>query len=110
MRVKYYLTLSGRSPVEEFLLGLSKTTAKEVADAISLLEYGQKVGMPLSRNLSSIYPGLHEPRFRDEHGQVRLVYYIKKFEAIYLVHAFRKKTQSLPKKEIQLILKRIREV
>ncbi len=50
MRVKFYLTSSGRSPVEEFILALPKETRMEIADAISLLDTGSKLEMPLSRN------------------------------------------------------------
>jgi phage-related protein len=110
MKVKYYLTSSGRNPVEEFILALPEETRLEIADAIALLESGQRIDMPLSRNLSSIRPGLHELRFRDKAGQVRVIYFIKRGEAIYFVHALRKKTQTLPSKEIDLILKRIREI
>ena len=66
--------------------------------------------MPLSRNLASIHPGLHELRIKDRSGQIRFFYFIKKGEAIYMLHAFRKKTQELPKSEIELTLKRVREV
>ncbi len=110
MKVKFYLTSGGRSPVEEFILALPKETRMEIADAISLLDTGTKLEMPLSRNLSSIRPGLHELRFRDRAGQVRVVYYFKRAEAIYLVHAFRKKSQVLQAKDIDLILKRIKEI
>ena len=110
MRVKYYKTSSGRSPVEEFLLGLPASTQLEVADAVVLLESGKILSMPLSRNLSSIKPGLHELRFRDKAGQVRVFYFLKRGEAIYFLHAFRKKTQDIPGKELDIILKRIREI
>ena len=110
MKVKYYLSSSGRSPVEEFILALPKETRLEIADAVALLESGRRIDMPLSRNLSSVRPGLHELRFRDKAGQVRIIYFIKRGEAIYFVHALRKKTQALPSKEIDLILKRIREI
>ena len=66
--------------------------------------------MPLSRNLANIRRGLHELRFRDKGGQVRAIYFIKKSEAIYLVHGFRKKTQEIPQKELNIILNRIREI
>lgn len=108
MRVLFYLTSSGRSPIREFINELEEATQLEIIDALSLLESGQKLEMPLSRNLSSIKPGLHELRFRNRAGQVRLVYYVKKTDAIYLVHAFHKKTQTLLQKEVEIILKRIR--
>lgn len=110
MKVRYYRTPSGKSPIEEFLAGLSEHTRLEVADDVILLEGGKTLSMPLSRNLSSITQGLHELRFRDKAGQVRVIYFIKKGEVIYLIYAFRKKTQDIPKKELEIILKRIREI
>ena len=110
MRIRYYQTPSGRSPVENFLVDLPESTRLEVFDAISLLQNSVALSMPLSRNLSGIRPGLHELRFRDRNGQVRVFYYLKRGEAIYLIHAFKKKTQHIPKKELDIVLKRIREI
>jgi len=110
MKVKFYLKSSGRSPVEEFLSDCSQELRADFFDAVSLLTSGQLLSMPLSRNLSGIHHGLHELRLKDRSGQVRVFYFIKKADAIYLVHAFRKKTQELPKKEIELTLKRLNEV
>ena len=110
MKIRYYQASGGRSPVEDFLLGLPEATRLEVADAIVLLESGQTLEMPLSRNLSGIRPGLHELRFRDRAGQVRVIYYLKKGDAIYLVHAFRKKTQTIPRRELDIIHKRLKEI
>lgn len=110
MKIKLYQTAAGRSPVGEFLAALPEETRLEIADAMVLLESGQKLEMPLSRNLSNIQPGLHELRFRDRAGQVRVIYYIKKGDAIYLVHAFRKKTQTIPQRELDIIYKRLREI
>lgn len=76
-------------------------------DAVASLTVGKVLSMPLSRNLASVCTGLYELRLRDHAGQARIFYYIKKLDAIYLVHAFAKKTQQLPKREIQVALKRI---
>jgi phage-related protein len=35
---------------------------------------------------------------------------MKRGDGIYLVHAFKKKTQEIPKRELDLILKRIKEI
>ena len=110
MKVKFYLLGSGRSPVEEFLREQSGSIHSGFIDAINLLAAGQILAMPLSRNLSSIHPGLHELRLKDSGGQVRVFYFIKKGDAIYLLHAMRKKTQEIPKRDAEIILKRIREV
>ena len=110
MKVKFYLKSSGRSPVEEFLADCSADVRSDFFDAVNLLVSGQNLSMPLSRNLASIQSGLHELRLKDRSGQFRVFYFIKKGDAIYLLHAFRKKTQELPKSEIELVLKRIREI
>ena len=110
MKIRYYQTPGGRSPVEEFLLALPEETRLEIADAIVLLESGHRLSMPLSRNLSGIRSGLHELRIRDRAGQVRVIYYMKKGDAIYLLHAFRKKTPAIPRRELDIIEKRLKEI
>ena len=110
MKVKFYLTISGRSPIEEFLKELSGEIRSEFLDAIILLEQGQNLSLPLNRNLSSIHKGLHELRLKDRSGAYRFFYFIKKADGIYFIHAFKKKTQELPQKEIEAALKRIKEV
>lgn len=47
---------------------------------------------------------------KDRNGQIRIFYFIKKGEAIYMLHAMRKKTREIPKRDIELVLKRIKEV
>jgi phage-related protein len=110
VKAKYFLTSSGRSPVEDFINEQSEELRKEYFDALNRLSEGKVLAMPISRNLSSICPGLHELRLKDTAGQVRVFYFIKRGNAIYLVHAFKKKTQEIPKKEIELILKRIKGI
>ena len=110
MKVKFYLLSSGRNPVEEFLKEQSIEIRSDFIDAVNLLTSGQVLSMPLSRNLSSIQPGLHELRLKDRNGQIRVFYFIKKGDAIYMLHAMRKKTQEIPKRETEMILKRIKEV
>ncbi|MBL7670522.1 MAG: type II toxin-antitoxin system RelE/ParE family toxin [Bdellovibrionaceae bacterium] len=40
----------------------------------------------------------------------RFFYFVKKADGLYFVHAFKKKTQELPQKEIEVVLKRLKEV
>jgi phage-related protein len=110
VRAKFYLKGSGRSPVEEFLWDCSQEVKDDFFDAFNLLATGRNLEMPLSRNLSSIHRGLHELRLKDSAGQFRFFYFIKKGDAAYFVHAFKKKTQELPKLELELVLKRIKEI
>lgn len=110
MRVIFYETATGRSPVREFFAQLSQQTREELIGVLALLENGRILQMPLSRNLSSIWPGLHEIRLRDRDGQIRVFYYVKKDDALYLVHAYRKKTREISNKEVAVILARIRSI
>ncbi len=96
--------------MEEFIGACSLDLRQDFVDALSLLSQGKTLSMPHSRNLSSIHPGLHELRLKDRHGQVRVFYFIKKGEAIYMLHAFLKKTQDLPGKEIAIVFNRLSEV
>lgn len=110
MKVRFYLTSSGRSPVEEFLGRQSLPIRTTFVEAVALLADGTYLEMPLSRNLSNIYPGLRELRLKDRSGQVRVFYYVKKGDAIYMLHAFKKKTQGLPRREVETALRRLKEV
>jgi phage-related protein len=110
VKVKFFLTSSGRTPVEEFLREQLEELRRDFLDAVCLLTEGAVLTMPLSRNLSRICKGLHELRLRDRSGQVRAFYFIKKADAIYMLHAFRKKRQDLLGREIAIALRRIKEV
>lgn len=110
MKIKYWETFSGRNPVLEFVQDCSEEIQSDFLDAIAWLAAGQALSMPLSRNLSSIQAGLHELRLKDRSGQYRFFYFVKNQEGIFVLHAFKKKDQELPKKEKDLILKRLKEV
>ena len=108
MDIKFWRTPAGRSPVADFLKGVSQAVRADFFDAVSLLVAGEVLAMPLSRNLSSIKPGLHELRFKDRAGIYRFFYFVKKADAIYFVHAITKKTQTLPAADTELIRVRLK--
>ena len=108
MDIKFWRTPAGRSPVEDFLKGVSQAVRADFFDAVSLLVAGEVLAMPLSRNLSGIKPGLHELRFKDRAGIYRFFYFVKKADAIYFVHAITKKTQTLPTADTELIRVRLK--
>ncbi len=82
----------------------------EFVDAVALLDEGIILNMPLSKAMPSIGKNVHELRLKDKDGIYRIFYVIKKKDAIYAVHAFQKKTQKTPKKNIDLVKKRIRRL
>lgn len=79
-------------------------------DCLVRLSKGEILPMPLSRNLSSVRKGLHEIRLRDSAGIYRFFYFVKVGDAIYFVHAFKKKTREIPKKELAIVLARLKEL
>ena len=83
---------------------------EDFLDAVALLSQGLTLRMPLSKTMPSIGNNVHELRLRDKKGVYRVFYVIKKKNAIYIVHAFHKKTQKTPKKNIKLVKKRIRRL
>ena len=76
-------------------------------DSVARLKYGENLSMPLVRPMSNIYKGLFELRLKSKEEAFRIFYLIKKGDAIYVVHAFQKKTEQTPHKIIELIRKRI---
>lgn len=88
----------------------TKEIRRDISDILGKLELGLNLGLPHVRPLPSVSSGLFEIRVKDKQGQLRVVYFVKKGDAIYLLHAFRKKTQKLPQKEIKVILKRLQEI
>jgi phage-related protein len=59
--------------------------------------------------LPSIGPGVYELRIRT-HLEHRVFYVAKFAEGIYVLHAFQKKTQQLPRKDIESARERYKDV
>lgn len=79
-------------------------------DAVARLKLGENLAMPLVRPLSNIYKGLFELRLKSKEGAFRIFYFVKKRDAIYILHAFQKKTEQTPGKTMDLIKKRIQSL
>jgi len=96
--------------VEKVLRKESKEIRQDLQDVLEKIELDFKLGMPHVKTLASIFPGLSEIRIKDRSGPFRVIYIFTRKEVIYLIHAFRKKSQKLPEKEKQIILKRLKEI
>jgi len=58
------------------------------------------------RPLPSVGPGACEIRVQDEAGAFRVIYVAKFEHAVYVLHAFQKKTRKTSKADIELAAKR----
>ena len=74
------------------------------------LQYGARVGMPLSLAMPSVAPGVAELRVKDRGGEFRTFYYTRGELGILVLHAFVKKTQATPEHEIALVRQRLKEL
>ena len=57
-----------------------------------------------------IGPGVREVRVRTGDGNFRVIYLANLRDAIYVLHAFQKKTQRTPKRDLDLATKRLSEL
>ncbi len=108
MKVEFYKTPSGRKPVEDFILGLSAGDQGEFAGVKRGIEkYGLKCPLVIFKNLSG---KLWEVKFSGEGGKYRIAYVVITGPEMVWLHAFKKKTQKTPKDDLELSLKRMKEV
>ena len=83
---------------------------KDFLDAVAKLKNGLTLSMPLSRKIITSLSHVYELRLKDRTRQYRVIYFIKKKQCIYIVHAFVKKSAKTPKKNLNLTEKRIRRL
>ncbi len=60
--------------------------------------------------MASIGAGVREIRIRDEAGIFRVIYVTKIKDAVYVLHAFQKKTQQTAKQDLDLAISRFKQI
>ncbi|MDI6026854.1 type II toxin-antitoxin system RelE/ParE family toxin [Corticibacterium sp. UT-5YL-CI-8] len=60
--------------------------------------------------MASIGTGVREIRIRDEIGAFRMIYVANVGDAVYVLHAFQKKTQKTAKRDIDLAVLRRKQI
>lgn len=97
-KVRFYQTYGGDKVVKEFFKGLQKNTQAKTFRYIDLLEeHGPHLGMPYSKKIRK---DIFELRVSSRQN-VRILYTFSRGE-IYLLHAFKKQTNKIPKREIKI--------
>ena len=95
---------NGDNPVRDFMNGLPHKEQAKIAAYVSELKMqGHNLRRPLADYLGD---GIYELRPRDN----RVFYFFFLKDNIVLVHAVRKKTNKIPKKDLALCLRRKAEV
>ncbi|HYD07640.1 MAG TPA: type II toxin-antitoxin system RelE/ParE family toxin [Reyranella sp.] len=57
--------------------------------------------------MTSVGPGVREIRIRDAKGAFRVMYVATLAEAIYVLHAFQKKTRATSRRDLELVALRL---
>ena len=84
---------------------LIKAKFEAIMDKIT--EYGPDLGLPFTRAMGK---GLFEIRAKAQEGIARGLFCTITGNRIIILHVFVKKTEATPKKELDLALKRMKEV
>lgn len=108
MRIRFWTSSSGRSPVEDWLHALPiEDRAKVAAVLVEIEEVGwQAAGCEFRQIKSKLWEiKIHAPR-----GGFRLFYVIVTGPEMILLHALRKATRKTPKKDVDLALQRMEDL
>lgn len=94
--------------VEKVILSMPDKLQSRVLKLLDLVaEKGASLGEPQSKALGK---GMFELRAKSAEGIARGLYCFQRGRHIYVLHAFVKKTQKLPKQELELALRRKKEI
>ncbi len=99
--IRFYRTESGNCPVEEFLDSLSGKQAQKVSWVLQLIEDMEIIPVKYFKKLVNT-DGIWEVRVQVGNNIFRLLGFLEGRQVVILNHAFQKKTQKTPKKEIQI--------
>jgi phage-related protein len=98
-----------KSPVHEFILSLDEEFQLDVFAMLRRLQENPFSLGAFSKKMEGIQ-NLFEVRVKGRNRAVRVFYCFKKGRTIVLLHAFAKKTQKTPLREIEIASRRVREV
>ena len=97
---------SARKTVRSFPVEIKK----ELGALLLALQRGVLLGMPQSRKIPVLHQSAFELRIKDENGIYRVFYALFDGDTILVPHAFTKKTQKTPQKEIDTAKQRLRRM
>ncbi|MDY0122938.1 type II toxin-antitoxin system RelE/ParE family toxin [Sulfurimonas sp.] len=107
-KINYYYNTNNISPIKKWLDSLDNEPKAEIFKIFQMLsKYGIDLGLPFVRPIES---KIYEVRAKDKSGIYRVLYFAHTDKTFVLLHGFMKKTQKTPRKEIEIALKRMKEV
>ncbi len=107
LNVHFFKLPSGREPVRDWLLELHSEDCKIIGTDIKTIEFSWPVGMPICKPIGE---GLYESRSNILDRKIARVIFCIENNKMILLHGFIKKTQKTPVQELNLAIKRKKEV
>ena len=105
----FYRTTAGKEPAREWLKGLSDGDKRIIGTDIATVEFGWPVGMPVCRPIAS-RRGLWEVRSTLTGNRIARVLFCIHRGQMVLLHGFVKKTERTPDQDLDLAMKRKKEL
>ena len=103
----FYRTSAGTEPVFDWLRSLSSADRKEVGRDLMRTQWRWPVGMPLCRPMKS---GLWEVRSNLPSDRIARVLFCTHANQLVALHGLIKKTQKTSSTDLELAMKRMKEV
>ncbi|MFH0800296.1 MAG: type II toxin-antitoxin system RelE/ParE family toxin [Pseudomonadota bacterium] len=108
MKVLFYVSASGRSPVEEYIRSLPKADQARFVDVFhGISAFGLQCPRIAFRQL---HGKLWEIKFAARGGGYRICYVVADGENMIWLHVFRKKTRKTPLHDVAVAERRMKEV
>lgn len=102
-KIEWYVDNRGANLVLDYVNGLINQEQAKIRNHLRLLrEFGVKLGMPQAKPISG-----HKPLWELRPFPNRLIYFAHTGHRFIILHAFRKKQQKIPKKEIAIAKQRL---
>lgn len=105
----FYRNAAGREPVREWLKALPPDDRRTIGIDIATVEYGWPVGMPVCRPIAS-RRRLWEVRSTLGGGRIARLLFSIHGRHLVLLHGFVKKTQKTPERDLDLAMRRKKEI
>ena len=103
----FYRSPGGKEPVRDWLLKLNRDDRKIIGKDIQKVEFGWPIGMPYSRPLGH---GAYEVRSDLSDNRIARVIFFIRNNRMVLLHGFMKKTRRTSKPDLDLAMKRKKDV
>ena len=106
--IEFYKTKEGNIPVEDFVDSVPVNHRAKILSMIKLLtEYGLLIKGPYAKHI--VGTSLKELRIQASPNIYRILYFAYVNKTIVLLHGFTKKTEQIPRREIETAINRMND-